>query len=134
MKYFWKNGYAHAMGITITIAMAMRTDSLGICALYCCSDTPAVGLLVIYSSERMILFSSACREIRFFLEMYSEDRNQSFQYPKHRNSEMVASSGLEMGMTMLVKMRSCDAPSIMADSTMPSGTVLLKKVLQMTML
>ena len=67
------------MGITITIAMAIRTDSLGICALYCCSDTPAVGLLVMYSSERMMLFRSACREIRFLSEMYSDDRNQSFQ-------------------------------------------------------
>ena len=79
MKYFWKNGYAHAIGITITMAMAMRTDSPGIWARYCCRETPAVGLLVMYSSERMMLFKSACREMRRLSEMYRDERNQSFQ-------------------------------------------------------
>ena len=45
MKYFWKNGYAQAMGTTMTAAMAMRTDSDGIWARYCCRLRPAVGLL-----------------------------------------------------------------------------------------
>ena len=45
MKYFWKNGYAQAMGTTMTVAMAMRTDSDGIWLRYCCRLRPAVGLL-----------------------------------------------------------------------------------------
>ena len=45
MKYLWKNGYTQAIGITTSTAIAMRIDSVGIEFLYCCSESPAVGLL-----------------------------------------------------------------------------------------
>ena len=45
IKYFWKKGYAQAMGMTMTMAMAMRTDSLGMELRYCCKLRPAEGLL-----------------------------------------------------------------------------------------
>ena len=79
MKYFWKKGYAQAIGITMTTAMAMRTDSLGMELRYCCKLTPTVGLLAIYSRLRIMLFSRACSESRRESVMYNEDWNQSFQ-------------------------------------------------------
>jgi hypothetical protein len=47
---------------------------------------------------------------------------------------MVAKTGLDMGTTILEKILSCVAPSILADSIMESGIVDLKNVLQITTL
>ena len=44
---------------------------------------------------------------------------------------MVANTGLEMGTTMRQKIFIWEAPSILADSIMESGTVVRKNVLQM---
>ena len=43
---------------------------------------------------------------------------------------MVASTGREIGSTILLKITNWLAPSIFADSTRDSGTVVLKNVLQ----
>ena len=54
--------------------------------------------------------------------------NQSFQNPNVKNNPMVAIAGSEIGKTIRVKILNSDAPSILADSTMASGIVVLKKV------
>ena len=47
---------------------------------------------------------------------------------------MVAITGFEIGSTILDQIQNWSAPSILADSTMESGTVVLKKVRQMVTL
>ena len=73
MKYLWKNGYTQAIGITTSTAIAMRIDSVGIEFLYCCSESPAVGLLAMYWIFWIILFSNACNDVSFFSLIYKED-------------------------------------------------------------
>ena len=63
--------------------------------------------------------------------MYNMALNQSFQNPKVKNNPIVAIAGSEIGNTILVKTVNSEAPSILADSTIASGTVVLKNVLKM---
>ena len=51
-----------------------------------------------------------------------EERYQSFQYPSARKRPTVASPGPNTGSTMRVRIVPCPAPSILADSTIASGT------------
>ncbi len=60
--------------------------------------------------------------------------NQSFQYPNAANIPIVAITGFEIGRTICAQMRSCPAPSIFADSTIASGTVVRKNVLHIVTL
>ncbi len=108
----------------------MRIDSVGIEFLYCCSESPAVGLLAMYWIFWIILFSNACNDVSFFSLIYKEDWNQSFQYPKLKNSPMVANTGFDIGTIILEK--DCKfgrSINFLADSTMESGIVDLKNVL-----
>jgi len=50
IKYFWKNGYVRAIGTITIIAIAIRTDSVGIAFLYSTSESPPYGLFARYSS------------------------------------------------------------------------------------
>ena len=56
--------------------------------------------------------------------------NQSFQYPKVKNNPIVAIPGREIGNTILKNNLHSDAPSILADSIIASGTDVLKNVLK----
>ena len=62
--------------------------------------------------------------------MYNIALNQSFQNPSVRNSAIVAIAGSDIGKTIFKKSVHSDAPSIFADSTTASGTVVLKNVLR----
>lgn len=72
IKYFWKNGYTHAIGTTIIIAIAILTLSVGILALYCCNESPPYGLFAIYSILFWILFSIDCNVCKFLSEIYKD--------------------------------------------------------------
>lgn len=133
-KISLENGYTHAIGITTSTAIAIRMDSVGIEFLYCCNDSPALGLFAMYWIFWIILFSNACNDVSFFSLTYKEDWNQSFQYPKLKNSPMVANTGFEIGTIIFKKIVNSEAPSIFADSTMESGIVDLKNVLAIMIL
>ena len=81
------------MGMTIMIAIAIRTDSDGIELRYCCRLRPALGLLAMYSKFFIMLFSSACKDTSLESEIYRADRNKSIQKPKIKNSAIVPTKG-----------------------------------------
>ena len=123
------------MGNTITTTIAIRAASLGMFATVSAMLAPIVAAFwASIFTFVMMAFSRACREYRRWSSIYSMDWYQSFQYAKQRNSPIVASTGREMGRTILKNIVNCLAPSILADSISSSGTVVLKKVLQITTL
>ena len=74
-----------------------------------------------------------CSGIILALSIYNNALNQSFQYPKVQNKAIVAIPGKDIGNTICKNVRNSLAPSIYADSTIASGTDVLKNVLNIIM-
>ena len=49
IKYLWKNGYVHAIGIIMMIAIAIRAPSFGMLLMYSTIVAPSAGLFAIIS-------------------------------------------------------------------------------------
>lgn len=135
MKYLWKNGYATIIGNVVIVTIAILVVSFGILAAAKTALVPnADALLDKKSIDDSNLISKYCNGIKELLSIYNIALNQSFQYPSVKNNAIVAIPGVDIGKTILKNVFHSEAPSILADSKIASGTVVLKNVLSIIIL